>query len=686
VRFERTPLDCALAPLDVLRLLRNELRPFALVGKWAGGGALLGCDPVAVAEPSDDPFELLDRQPPVAGACPEGGGVGGGWFGYLGYSLGDRLEALPPAPPRPVALPPFDLAFYDHVLRLDADGQWWFEALGQPANERRLEERLAFVRELLAGPLAPPARPYALGPFSPRPGRRGHAQAVEWCRRYIAAGDLYQANLCLRLEADFAGDPLDLFRAAAEALAPDRGAYFSGPWGAVASLSPELFLRRSGRAVATAPIKGTRPQGDGQRAALIASAKDRAENVMIVDLMRNDLGKASEYGSIAVPALAQATAGPGVWHLVSEVTGTLAGGATDGSLVRGCFPPGSVTGAPKIKAMEVIAGLESTGREVYTGAIGFASPVAGLELSVAIRTFELAGGRAWLGAGGGITWGSDPDAEYRECLTKARPLIAAAGGVLEEPAEDGAPPLPAAPTRRARPDPARGVFETLLAIDGRPLLLREHLRRLGASMRGLYAHGPAADCALAVERCAATGRDPARLRVLAVPGADVRVERLPVDPDAIFPAQPRELRALVLPGGLGCHKWVDRDVLAGGHEALIVDIGGELLESGAGNVFAVEQGTLVTPPLDGRILAGVTRDEVIRIARDKGLTVRVEPLDTLRARAADELFVTSAIRGLQPIACCDGVGEWAPGPVAAGLARTLRAEWTAATAVLPQRA
>src|SRR5204862_4796133 len=169
-------------------------------------------------------------------------------------------------------------------------------------------------------------------------------------------------------------------------LEPEHAAYFAGPWGAIASLSPELFLRRRGRTVVTAPIKGTHEQRDP----LAASAKDHAENVMIVDLMRNDLGRSCAYGSIAVRQLAQPTRGPGVWHLVSEVAGTLRPDVGDGELVRGCFPPGSVTGAPKIKAMEVISQLESTAREADTGAIGYASPVAGLEPSVAIRTFDVA--------------------------------------------------------------------------------------------------------------------------------------------------------------------------------------------------------------------------------------------------------------------------------------------------------
>jgi para-aminobenzoate synthetase / 4-amino-4-deoxychorismate lyase len=595
--------------------MRDDERPFALIGRWAGGGAVIGSQPVRVASPHADPFALLGELPEV-----DGDGVGGGWFGYLGYALGGEIERLPPTPPRPSPLPPFDLAFYDHVLRLDDGGQWWFEAL----VERH--PRLDLLRARMAEQPAP-QRHYELGPFEPRPGRRGHAEAVRWCRRYIEAGDLYQANLCLRLEAPFHGEALDLFATAAGELEPEHAAYFAGPWGATASLSPELFLRRRGQSVVTAPIKGTNEQRDP----LASSAKDRAENVMIVDLMRNDLGRSCAYGSVSVEQLARPTRGPGVWHLVSEVAGTVRPGVRDSDLVRGCFPPGSVTGAPKIKAMEVISQLESTAREAYTGAIGYASPVAGLELSVAIRTFEAAGGCVWLGAGGGITWGSDPDAEYEECLAKARPLIEAAGGRLAPDPERPNPILPP-PTRQPRPDPALGVFETLLAVDGEVVLWEEHMRRLAASVLELYGGRLPAAIDLEPSRSGAW-----RMRVAFRPGEGVTVSSVP----ASFPEGPLDPRLLVLPGGLGAHKWVDRALVAGA-EPLIVDITGEVLETGSGNVFLVEGDTLVTPPADGRILPGVTRARLVSEER-----VVEEPIDLARLRDADEVFVTSSIRGRQ---------------------------------------
>jgi anthranilate/para-aminobenzoate synthase component I len=170
--------------------------------------------------------------------------------------------------------------------------------------------------------------------------------------------------------------------------------------------------------------------------------------------MRNDLSRVCLPGSVTVPGLLRARAHPGVWHLVSDVRGTLRPGTSDGQLIRATFPPGSVTGAPKVRALEIIHELEATGREVYTGALGYRSPVAGLELNVAIRTFEFHAGRVWLGSGGGITAGSDAAAEYRECLVKAAPLIRALGATLSE-APVPAPTWPRAPRTASSSLPAR---------------------------------------------------------------------------------------------------------------------------------------------------------------------------------------------------------------------------------------
>ena len=473
VRPFRVALRGSVSAADACLLVRGDERPFALPGAWAGGGALVGSEPVAVARADEDPFELLDRQPDVAHGDPAA--VGGGWFGYLGYRLGARLERIPPGPPRPSALPDFALAFYDHLLRLDSHGQWWFEALWSDARDAVLRRRLGLLRDRLERGAT--QGQVWVGTLAPSPqDTAGHPEAVAACRERIAEGEIFQANICLRLEGRWSGDPLDLFARTTRALAPRHAALVAGPWGALCSASPELFLRRRGRHVLTEPIKGTAPRESGAAEALSRSAKDRAENVMIVDLMRNDLGRVCEYGSVEVPALTELREAPGVWHLVSTVTGTLRPGVGDAELLRACFPPGSVTGAPKIRAMRVIAELEASGREAYTGAIGYASPVAGLELNVAIRTLETSGERIWLGAGGGVVADSDPLGELEECLVKARPVVKAAGGELASVVKRRPLSLPPALTGAAdRPDPAAGVLSTMLVRDGAPVDLAAHL-------------------------------------------------------------------------------------------------------------------------------------------------------------------------------------------------------------------
>ncbi len=316
-------------------------------------------------------------------------------------------------------------------------------------------------------------------------------KAVAAAREHIWAGDIFQANICSRFESTLHGDALDVFCAGVDALAPDHAAYLDTGERQVASLSPELFLRREGREVATRPIKGTAPAAQDP-GLLERSAKDRAENVMIVDLMRNDLGRVCETGTVRVTALAEPEPGAGVRHLVSEVRGTLAPGASDADLLRATFPPGSVTGAPKVRAMEVIHELEATGREVYTGAIGYLSPLAGLETSVVIRTFEVAGPDCWVGVGGGIVADSEPDRELAEVFTKIDPLLAAVGTTRSTTAD--APSMPAATASPPEivaadgpsPDRTLGVFDTLLARDGEPVALRLHVDRLADSVVALY--------------------------------------------------------------------------------------------------------------------------------------------------------------------------------------------------------
>ena len=271
---------------------------------------------------------------------------------------------------------------------------------------------------------------FSVGPWQPTWTAAEYGDAVEAVRAAIARGDVYQVNLVQHLEAPFAGDPARL----AARLAPLRPLVpepLVGDGWAVVSASPELFLERRGRLVRTCPIKGTRPIGE--RAELRESTKDAAEHVMIVDLERNDLSRVCEPGSVGWPSLMAPRRLAGVEHLVSTVEGTLREDVGLAELLAATFPGGSVTGAPKLAALDLIAGLEPVGRGASMGALGRVWGNGDLELALTIRTFAVADGRLHLWVGGGIVWDSDPEAEVEESLTKAAPLLTAIGAPLPAP-------------------------------------------------------------------------------------------------------------------------------------------------------------------------------------------------------------------------------------------------------------
>jgi para-aminobenzoate synthetase/4-amino-4-deoxychorismate lyase len=655
-------LSLADPPTSVLRRLRGEPGLVGLVGAWAGGGAVVACRPAEVHD--GDPFELPDRWPDLAPTDDVGEGLGGGWIGLWGYQLGRLLEAVPPPPVRPHPQPDAWVARYDWVLRYDAvSGAWTFESLldSEPA-----EAVYAEVLGLLARP--DEQRGFTLTPFEMAGGADHFRKAVAAAREHIWAGDIFQANICSRFDSTLDGDALDMFCAGVDALAPDHAAYLDTGDRQVASLSPELFLRREGREVVTRPIKGTAPASQDPEV-LERSAKDHAENVMIVDLMRNDLGRVSETGTVRVTALAEPQPGAGVRHLVSEVRGTLTPEASDADLLRATFPPGSVTGAPKVRAMEVIHELEATGREVYTGAIGYLSPLAGLETSVVIRTFEVAGRDCWVGVGGGIVADSDPDRELAEVFTKVDPLLTAVGTTRSTTAE---PPkarevLPVPEIEGAsgsRPDRERGVFDTLLVREGEPVALGLHVDRIADSVSRLYDVPVDRDALSARIRADASAMRTARLRTSYDPaGREWLIEADAIDEAGL---EPWTLTLRRIGSGLGGHKWRDRRLVEDpgpADDVLLVDETDALLECGRANVFVVLDDTVVTPPLDGRILPGTVRARVLDLLRARRVPVVERTVRLAELASAVEVFATNSIRGVQPVVGCTGVGSWGVGPL-----------------------
>jgi para-aminobenzoate synthetase component I len=367
--------------------------PAALSGDWFGSAAVIA--PSLRAAPMSA-SEVFDTAPGAAGAA-----VGGGWMGYLSYPDGSGAR-----------IPEAAGGWTDCVLRCDRDGIWWFEDLTGAAMPGWLQDALVT-----------PAPPAAWRIDWTAPDRAAHHAGVLACLDAIGAGEVYQACVCTQFTGRVSGNPLDFFADAVARTAPGRAAFVAGPWGAVASLSPELFLRRCADVVTSSPIKGTLPHyADPTR--LRDSVKDVAENVMIVDLVRNDLGRVAVTGTVRVPELLAVRPAPGVWHLVSTVTAQVPTELSTQALLTATFPPASVTGTPKQRARELLSTWEPQRRGVYCGTVGLASPVAGTELNVAIRTVEFddAGG-AVLGVGGGITADSDPGAEWEECLHKAAPTV-----------------------------------------------------------------------------------------------------------------------------------------------------------------------------------------------------------------------------------------------------------------------
>jgi para-aminobenzoate synthetase component 1 len=447
VRLESLPDLAAVRPIDAAEMLRDlpgvALLETARPGRRARW-SYLTADPVAVLDtpsPGRDPFaearRTVARLDPAALDEAEAPPFLGGLVGYLGYDLGHALERLPTIAADDQGLPLLRLALHDWVIAWDRrTGAAWIGGRALDGDADRLQRRLGEVIARLAGPLPTERSPQgAPSTFTSSLDRTAYMAGVEQVRGFIARGDIYQANLTRRLEAPFKGDPWPLYRRLRTGDPSLYAAYLDlGDGRAVLSASPEPFLSvdRAGR-VTTDPIKGTRPRGrtrEEDRALaceLLASEKDRAENVMIVDVLRNDLGRVCQPGSVRVPRLCRLERTAAVQHLVSTVTGRLSPDRDAFDLLASSFPGGSITGAPKIRAMELLEELEPVRRGPYTGALGWFGPDGAMASSILIRTFVADGRRLSLHVGGGITYRSDPAAEWDETVAKARGPLSAIG-------------------------------------------------------------------------------------------------------------------------------------------------------------------------------------------------------------------------------------------------------------------
>lgn len=533
------------------------------------------------------------------------------------YALGACFEAAvtPPAQDRP-------------LLRA-----WVFghaEHLSAKAVEAFLAERLAELPE--------PARRAGIAELAFALDAASHGRALEQIRRWIVDGDCYQINLTFPLDFRVFGHPLALYAALRERQPVRYGGYVAAPEATLLSFSPELFFERCGDRVVTRPMKGTAARGRTQqedaenRALLLASEKERAENVMIVDLLRNDLGRLAQPGKICVESLCMAEDYPTLWQMVSTISADLPG-ATLLELFRALFPCGSITGAPKIRAMQRIGELEHGQRGLYTGAFGWVAPGGDCRFNVAIRTVEL----SWkagelhgrLGVGGGIVIDAEPAREYAECLLKASFLTAF--------------------------DPGFELIETLRLEAGYPLL-RLHRERLSASARALGFACDEQQVSLALEGealCCGTGLFRVRLtlahdgscHVSSTPLAEAGGQPLQV----VLASVALDANDYLLRHKTTARSRYDHELAAladrpGVFDAIFLNTRGEVCEGARSNVFIERDGLLLTPPLSSGLLPGVMRRQLIESGRAVERLLRLEDL-----QSAPAIYVANALRGLMPV-------------------------------------
>ncbi|MFT3828445.1 MAG: aminodeoxychorismate synthase component I [Opitutaceae bacterium] len=671
------------------------------LGRWS----FLGCDPFLVFREREtegvvieergrmpqhlpgDVFvrlrECLQRFP--AATHPEIPFTGGA-VGYLTYELGAALERVQPRVPDDVGVPRACFGFYDGVIAHD-HGACRTYAVANSVHERSAAQILAGLEALvadapsLAVQLGSASEGGAVEPVSNFTAAE-YLERVRRVRESIAAGDVYQINLTQRFATEFRGDPYALYRRLRAASPAPFAAYLNSGDFQVLSSSPERFLRIAGRDVETRPIKGTRPRGatpaeDAHRKAeLLASEKDRAELLMIVDLERNDLGRVCETGSVGVDDLCRLETHPTVHHLVATVRGRLRPECDALDAIRAAFPGGSITGAPKIRAMQIIGELETVQRGVYTGAIGWIGFDGDCDLNIAIRTIVSRGGRAYYHVGGGVVWDSKPESEFQETLDKGRAMRAALVGASPSMSQGrnfqrfalrGDELVEAAELRVSPLGDgfmfAHGLFETIRALDGRPAFLDRHVARLqdGARRLGLELPTSAEEWRERLARLAQANQlGDGSFKLVRFRDAAGAAEFAVSRGGGYAPEQyARGFRVRLAPapraGGMYGVKSLAylENILArraaqadGFDEVVFVDGTGALQEGAATNVFAVVGGRVLTPSL-GAILPGVARGVVLESC---GARAEERPLTPEIVAEAEELFLTNALLGVMPVA------------------------------------
>ncbi|MBS1161735.1 MAG: Para-aminobenzoate synthase, component [Proteobacteria bacterium] len=492
--------------------------------------------------------------------------------------------------------------------------RFWRFADGQPLTAAAAEAWLqAQVGEAVAG----------VGGLAPAIAEAPYCVAVDRIKQFITAGDCYQVNYTLPLDFDWFGSPLALYARLRQRQPVRYGGFVGDSQQGIVSLSPELFLERRGDRLLTKPMKGTAPRSMAAEA-LRNSAKDRAENLMIVDLLRNDLGRVADNGTVRVDRLFEIEEYPTLWQMVSAVSAQVSGRGL-GEILGALFPCGSITGAPKIRAMQIAGELENRERLLYTGALGWLAPDGDFRLNVAIRTLELAADRRGkLGIGSGIVADSEPAAEWRECLLKANFLRDC--------------------------DPGLKLIETLRRENGEYPMLAGHLARLRRSAQWF---GFSWDEATLHRHLAAQpGQGLWRVRLTLDKVGNIVVQSSPLGDTAASPTARLAERRIDSADPLRRHKTTERQVYDAALRSLptassVFDVvflneRGEVAEGARSNVFVERDGVLLTPPLSSGALPGVLRAALLADGR-----AREQVLYPADLGAA--CLLGNALRGLLPV-------------------------------------
>ena len=582
---------------------------FALFDGERGDALLLeGCGRSYRLAAGDDPVPLF--------ATIEAEAAAGRWVAVAAdYALAASFESAAVAVP--TAGPVMRAWVFERAEWLDAKAVTGFLADRVAALPE--QQRVAGIADLL--PAVSAAR---------------HAEQVRQIRRWIADGDCYQINLTFSMRCRVYGSPLALYQRLRPRQPVRYGGYLTVGAETILSFSPELFFERQADRVLTRPMKGTSARGrtadedEALRAALISSPKERAENIMIVDLLRNDLGRLAQPGKVRVLALCETEAYPTLWQMVSTVAAELPG-ASLADLFAALFPCGSITGAPKIRAMQRIAELEETPRHLYTGALGWLAPSGDCRFNVAIRTLELGSrGDARVGVGSGIVADADAASEYAECLLKASFLIGS--------------------------DPGFELFETLRLEAGRYPLLRLHLERLQASAATLgfsCALPSLSETLAAAARAHPAGVFRVRLLLRHDGRQTASVSPLPADAPAgyaaVFASEAVSADDYLLRHKTTVRSRYDRALTAlldrpAVFDAIFCNERGEVCEGARSNVFVERDGLLLTPPVSCGLLPGVLRRQLL----DSGRAVE-QVLHRSDLQHATGLYLGNALRGLIPV-------------------------------------